>query len=139
MAVLTTERLSPFYGHNPARRTVPVRASVKIFKGAMVAIDSSGNAMPAGLLAGGSVRVIGVANATADNSSGAAGAIEVEVTSGVFKMVNNSGELVTRASVGAACFVLDDNTVSLTNGTSTRATAGIVQAVDSDGVRVYFA
>jgi hypothetical protein len=139
MPALTTERNSQFYGLNPARRTIPMRAGVKIFKGAMVAIDSSGNAMPAGLLAGGTVRVVGVANATFDNTSGAAGAVEVEATSGVFKMVNNSGELVTRASVGAACFVLDDNTVSLTNATSTRATAGIVQQVDSDGVRVYFA
>lgn len=139
MAALTQERLSSFYGVVPARRTVPMKAGVKIFQGAMVAIDSSGNAMPAGLLAGGSVRAIGVAAATFDNTGGAAGAIECEVLLGVFKLANNAGELVTRASVGALCYVLDDQTVSLTNGTNTRPNAGIVQHVDSDGVRVFFA
>jgi hypothetical protein len=139
MAVLTTERLTSFFGHYPARRTVGMRASVKIFQGAMVAIDSSGNAMPAGLLAAGSVRVIGVAAATYDNSAGAAGALECEVKVGEFKLVNNAGEPVTRALVGADCFVLDDQTVSLTSASSTRAVAGKVQSVDSDGVRVFFA
>ena len=139
MAVLTTERLSTAYTTYPARRTIPMRAAVRIFKGAMVAIDASGNAMPAGLLAGGSVRVVGVAVATFDNSTGAAAALEVEVLVGQFKFVNNPGELVVRASVGAACFVLDDQTVSLTSATSTRPTAGIVQHIDTDGVRVFFA
>lgn len=139
MTALAQERLTDFYGSYPARRTVDVKAATKIYSGAMVAIDSSGNAMPAGLLSGGSVRVIGVAAGTADNSAGAAGAIKVEVLVGQFKLINNPGELVTKASVGAQCFVLDDQTVSLTNGTSTRPPAGIVQQVDTDGVRVFFA
>lgn len=139
MPALTTERLSSFYGLGPAIKTIGMRAGVKIFKGAMVGIDSSGNAMPAGLLAGGTVRVVGVANATFDNTSGAAGAVEVEVTSGVWKFANLAADLIGRAAVGSNCFVVDDNTVSLTNGTNTRPVAGRVDRVDSDGVRVWFA
>src|SRR5688572_29036788 len=132
MAALTDVRLADFHGVTPARRTVPIRANVKIFKGALVAIDSSGNAMPAGLLVGGTVRCVGVASATCDNTGGAAGAMKVEVTVGVFKFVNHGADLVTNASVGTDCFVVDDQTVALTNGTSTRAPAGKVQSVDSD-------
>lgn len=139
MAALTVERLTDFFGSYPARRTIDVKASTKILKGAMVAIDSSGNAMPAGLLAGGTVRAVGVASATADNSAGAAGAIKVEVLVGEFKFLNHGADLVTKASVGADCFIVDDQTVALTNGTSTRAPCGKVQQVDSDGVRVFIA
>lgn len=140
MAALTQERLTDFFGFYPARRTLPMKAATKVFKGAMVAIDNAGNAMPAGLLAGGSVRVVGVANATSDNLAGAAGATKVEAAPGVFRFLNHAADLVTAADVGADCFVVDDNTVAKTSATSTRATAGKVQAIEPDGtVRVFIA
>lgn len=139
MAALTQERLPDFHGVTPSRRTIPMKAGVKIYKGALVAIDSSGNAMPAGLLAGGTVRCVGIASATFDNTGGAAGALKAEVQVGVFKFANHGADLVTAASVQTDCFVVDDQTVALTNGTSTRAPAGKVQQVDSDGVRVFIA
>lgn len=140
MAALTIERLTEFFGLYPGRRTVPVKASTKIYKGALVAIDSSGNAMPAGLLAGGTVRPVGVAAATFDNSAGAAGAIKAEVNPGIYKFNNSSaGDLITAADVGADCYIVDDNTVAKTSNTNTRAVAGKVQQVDTDGVRVLIA
>lgn len=139
MAAANQERLADFFGSYPARRTVPMKAATRIFKGCMVGIDSSGNALPAGLLAGGTVRVVGVANATCDNASGAAGAAKVECAPGIFLMNNQGGDLVTAADVGAVCYVADDNTVARTSATSTRAVAGVVQAVEADGrVRVFF-
>lgn len=136
---LTTERLTDFYGTIPARRTVDMAANVTIFKGAMVAINSAGNALPAGLLAGGSVRVVGVAAATRTNGATAA-ATQIEVSPGVFRFNNQAGDLVTKADVGAQCFVADDFVVARTNGTNTRPVAGIVQAVEPDGtVRVFIA
>jgi hypothetical protein len=138
MAALTQERLTSFYGSYPARRTVDMKAATTIYKGALVAIDSSGNAQPAGLLAGGSVRCVGVASATQANP-GAAAATQVEVQPGIYKFNNHGADLVTKASVGADCFVVDDNTVALTSGTNTRPVAGKVQSVDSDGVRVLIA
>src|SRR5262245_44570803 len=107
MAALTAERLTEFCGNYPVRRTIPMKASSKAFKGGMVAIDSSGNAMAAGLLAGGTVRVRGVAVATADNSAGAAGAIKVEAQAGVYRFLNHGADLVTAADVGTDCFVVD--------------------------------
>lgn len=140
MAALTQERLPDFYGTVPARRTLPMKAATKIYKGAMVAIDSSGNAQPAGLLAGGTVRTVGVAAATTDNSAGAAGAIKVECHPGVYRMNNHGADLVTAADVGADCYVVDDNTVAKTSATNTRAVAGKVQMVEADGtVRVFIA
>lgn len=38
--------------------------------------------------------------------------------------------------MGADCFIVDDQTVAKTNGTNTRSRAGIVAAVDADGVWV---
>lgn len=138
MAALTQERLTDFFATVPSRRTMPVKAATKIFKGAMVGVDSAGNAQPAGLLAGGTVRVRGVAQHTADNTSGAAGAIKVECAPGVFRFNNLGADLVVAADVGADCYVVDDNTVAKTSATNTRAVAGKVEAVEPDGtVRVY--
>ena len=41
-----------------------------------------------------------------------------------------------RELVGATVFLVDDNTVALTNGGGTRSVAGVVWQVDSDGVWV---
>lgn len=140
MTALAQERLTDFYGVTPARRTLPMKAASTAYKGGMVAIDSSGNAMAAGLLAGGTVRVVGVASATANNSGGAAGAIKVEAKVGVFRFANHGADLVVAADVGADCYVVDDQTVAKTSGTNTRAVAGKVQSVESDGtVRVFIA
>lgn len=136
MAALAQERNTDFFGSYPARKTLGMKAATTIFKGALVAIDSAGNAQPAGLLAGGSVRCVGVANFTRANP-GAAGVEKIDVLSGVFKFLNHGADLVTNASIGADCFVVDDQTVALTNGTSTRPVAGKVVMVEADGVRVY--
>lgn len=137
MTALAQERLTDNFGAYPSRRTIPMKAASKVYKGGMVAIDSSGNAMAAGLLAGGTVRVRGVASSTVDNSAGAAGALKVECQPGVFKFANHGADAVTAAMVGTDCYVLDDQTVAATSNTNTRAVAGVVEAVESDGVRVY--
>lgn len=132
MAALSQERLTPFFGQYPARKTIGMKASTKLYKGALGAIDASGNAQPATTTA---TRVVGVAMATADNSAGAANAIDAELTSGVFKFANKGGDLVTAAMVGADCYVEDDQTVRATAAGT--IVAGKVVRVDADGVRVY--
>lgn len=44
--------------------------------------------------------------------------------------------LVAQADVGADCYVVDDQTVARTSATNTRSRAGIVVAVEPDGVWV---
>lgn len=137
MAALTASKKVPQYGAgNPLvlGLSLPMKASTKIFNGGLVGIDSSGNAMPAGLLAGGTVRVLGVADAEVDNSSGAAAARSVPIRRGAFVFKNSTaGDAITKAEVGSAVYVVDDQTVAKTNGTSTRALAGICIGLDDNG------
>lgn len=113
---------------------LPVKASTKCYQGGLAVIDA-GYAAPGrtgtGLIA------VGRYEQTFDNSAGAAGAIKARVKQGMFKFANSSaGDLIAQASVGADCYIVDDQTVALTNGTSTRSRAGKIVAVDSDGVWV---
>lgn len=112
----------------------PVAASVKIHQGSLVALNA-GHAAP-GATATGRIAV-GRAETTADNTSGAAGAIAVPVKRGIFKFGNSSaGDLIAQANVGADCYIVDDQTVALTSATNTRSIAGKIVGVDSDGVWV---
>jgi len=116
-------------------REMPVKASTKIFQGALVAIDASGWALPAAAVA--AHKVIGRAEDTFDNSAGANGAINARVATGVFRWNNSaSGDLIARSDIGAACYVVDDNTVAKTSDTGARPVAGIIFDVDASGVWV---
>ena len=84
----------------------PVAADTWIFNGSMVALDASGNALPAAPT--GTV-MRGVALDEADNTGGAAGDITVETDRGPF-LVANDGSL-DRTDIGADVYVVDDNTV----------------------------
>lgn len=112
----------------------PVKASTKCYQGGL-AVLNAGYAAP-GTAATGLV-AIGRFEAEADNSAGAAGAIKASVKTGTFKFLNSSaGDLIAQADVGADCYIVDDQTVAKTNGSSSRSRAGVIVAVDSDGVWV---
>lgn len=120
------------------RLSVPVAASTKIYQGALVGLDSAGRAV-AGTSNATARSILGRAAALADNSSGAAAAISVEVDRGCFKFANSSStDALTSVDVGQPCYVVDDQTVARTPGTGTapRMVAGMVMGVDSDGVWV---
>lgn len=84
----------------------PVAAATRIFSGALVALDATGNAIPA-IPAAPVMR--GVALHEADNTLGAAGTASVETDRGPF-LVTNDGS-VDRSHIGGDVFVVDDNTV----------------------------
>lgn len=116
---------------------LPVAASKLIYQGALVASDASGNATPGATAT--TLKGAGRAEATVDNSAGSAGALSVEIKKGVFKFKNSaSGDLIARADIGNDCYIVDDETVAKTNGSSTRSVAGKVFDVDTDGVWVKF-
>lgn len=127
-------------GRNTHRRdgdilSLPVAAAVKIFEGSLVARDGSGDARPGRTAT--TDKGVGRAEALADNTSGAAGAITVQIRKGIFKFANSAaGDLIANVDIGNDCFIVDDQTVAKTNGTSTRSVAGKVFAVDTDGVWV---
>jgi hypothetical protein len=84
----------------------PVKAATRIFAGSMVAVDSTGYAVPAGNTAG--HKLVGVALEQANNSSGGNGDSYIRVrTAGVFGFGATS---ISQANVGADMYVVDDQT-----------------------------
>ena len=130
---LSTDRATPERdGHE---YSFGVAASTKIYAGALVALDSSGNATKGATATG--LRGIGRAEEQVDNSGGSAGDKTIRVRSGTFRFANSSaGDALARGDIGATCYIVDDQTVAKTNGTNTRSAAGKVVGVESDGVWV---
>jgi hypothetical protein len=108
---------------------LPVSASVVCYQGGL-AVLNGGYAEPGttatGLIAAGRFEE------TVSNASGADGAASVAVKEGDFWFANSaSTDLITQAEVGADCYIVDDQTVAKTNGTSTRSRAGKIVQVDA--------
>lgn len=104
-----------------------VKTGATIYAGALVAVDSTGYAVPASDAAG--LKVVGRAEHQA-----AAGQ-PVMVKRGVFLYNNKTGDKVTAAHIGGYCYAADDETVQGTANT-TEVVAGIVRGVTADGVYV---
>ncbi len=117
----------------------PVAAATKIFAGSIVCAQTGAAFLTKGATST-TLRGIGVAEETVDNSAGAAGALNVPYDrDGWFRFANSSaGDRITLADVGADCFIVDDQTVAKTNGTNTRSVAGKVRDVDASGVWIEF-
>ena len=105
-----------------------VAAGVKIYAGAMVAIDSLGYARPAAN--GTTSRSMGVAMATADNTTGLAGALTVVVRRSCFAMFTTDA---TVADIGKDCWAVDDQTVTKTLPTTNPCKAGVIVATELSG------
>lgn len=127
MAALTQDRNTPRRAGELV--ALPVAAATIIYAGGMVATDADGNAVPAANTAG--LVVVGRAEARADNSSGVAGALMVEVQTGLFAYAHVG---LTRADIGKLVYVADDQTVTLAVGN--RVVAGVLVDVDDDGAWV---
>jgi len=121
-------------GPIPARDSLPVVASDILYQGAMVCRNAAGDLVPAASIATLS-RVVGVMTATADNSAGAAGAINGEFDVGAFYFTN-SGTSITAAEIGQDCYAVDDESVHLIS-LGNRTLAGRILGVDATlGVKV---
>lgn len=135
MAALTDDRKTP--RRDGDILNISVAGSKRIYAGSIVARDANGYATPGA--ASTTLLGIGRAEAQADNSSGADGDISVDVRKGVFRYVNSAGgDEISNADIGSDCYMVDDQTVSKTDGTGTRSVAGRIFDVDPDGVWVKF-
>ncbi|OSC96070.1 hypothetical protein BZY60_000305 [Pseudomonas aeruginosa] len=113
----------------------PVAAATRIFAGSLVCLDASGNAVPGSTAT--TLKARGLAQEQVDNSAGAAGDLRIETRRGVFLFANSAAaDEITRADIGATAYIVDDQTVAKTDGTSTRSAAGTIRDVDSYGVWV---
>ncbi|HRD35075.1 MAG TPA: hypothetical protein PLR02_12550 [Rhodocyclaceae bacterium] len=130
MAALTQARNTPLkHGEIFA---FPVKANTTVHQGSLVVLDA-GYAAPGRV----ATALIAVGRAESTATAVAAGSAVVEVRRGIFKFGNSSaGDLIAQADVGADCWIVDDQTVAKTNGSSARSRAGKIAAVDADGVWV---
>lgn len=136
MTALTQNRNTP--RRETTRHTDPVAADVVIFAGALVALNAAGNAVPASTATGLVPR--GRANEHVDTTGLAAGALSVTSDVGVFRFANSAAaDEITRAHIGDVAYIVDDQTVALTDGTGTRSAAGTIRDVDAAGVWVEIA
>lgn len=134
MAALTGERRTA--QRDGTTLNLPVKAAVKCFAGGMAVFDQANGVVRPGVTATGQVP-LGRFKATVDNSAGSDGDLNAEVSVGVFRWLNSTaGDLIAADDIGKLCYVVDDQTVALTDGTSTRSVAGRIVDVDAEGVWV---
>lgn len=134
MTALATDRSTT--RADGAVNTYPVAAATLIYAGSIVCISTATNLATKGITAT-TLKAVGRALDRADNSAGAASAINVDCESGIFRFANSSaGDLIVLGDVGSDCFIVDDQTVAKTNGSSMRSRAGKVINVDAQGVFV---
>jgi hypothetical protein len=104
-----------------------LKAGAHIFKGALVALDSTGYAVPASDTAG--LVVMGIALEEADNSAGSDGDVIVRVQArGVFSLA--LGGTLDRTSIGRSVYVADDQTVAAVADVTNDIPAGRLEALD---------
>ncbi|WP_149589825.1 hypothetical protein [Tabrizicola flagellatus] len=133
MVALTQDRNTPRAEGD--ERTGLLGLNQAIFAGAILMRNASGDLIEGATATG----CYGVGMALERQASTAAGATAIRYRPGVFRFANSAaGDLITRADIGAVCYIVDDQTVAKTNGTNTRSPAGIVDSVDAQGVWVRF-
>jgi hypothetical protein len=128
-------------GRNTKRRAAELlsfpAAASKCLAGTIAVLNASGNA-EMGTTATSKIAV-GVFEETVDNSGGSAGDLLAPVRRGCFQFANSaSTDALANTDYGATCYIVDNQTVAKTDGSTTRSKAGIVRGVDSAGVWVEF-
>ena len=112
-------------------RALPLAANVVLYAGAIVSVDTAGDARPGRTST--TDKVIGYSERQVSNSGGSAGDKSTEgVSRGIIECENSGTDPVTVASIGRDCYLVDDQTVASTNGTNTRIRAGTFWGFDED-------
>ena len=133
MTALTKARNTP--QRDVATIEKGVAAAKTLHEGALICLSATGYLTPGATATG--LIALGRAEQTVDNSDGSAGDLTCRVRTGVFRWANSeSSDELTDAEIGDTCYVVDDQTVAKTSGSSTRSPAGIVVDVDAQGVWV---
>lgn len=133
MVVLTTDRNTPEKSN--LESTGLLGAAQSIFIGSILMRNAAGHLIK-GATAIGS---FGVGRAETRGASTTAGVTVQAYRPGIHRFANSAaGDLIATADIGTVCYIVDDQTVAKTNGTSTRSPAGVIDSVDAQGVWVRF-
>jgi hypothetical protein len=110
----------------------PVRSNTRIWKGALVCVDSTGYLVPASDAA--NLRFVGVAFESVDNTGGANGAKRCRVVKRGTFIYNRIGSY-TQADIGATVRAITDNEVAKTS-THNIVVGTVVELLDGNRVRI---
>ena len=131
MAALTSGRLTK--SRSGDRRNFPAAAGARLFTGGLAALTAAGFLVAAS--ADASLKVVGRSEGDVDNADGADGDIRGETELGIFAYDNSSAaDEIQISDIGSDAYVVDDQTVALTDGGGTRPVAGKIHDVDAAGV-----
>lgn len=136
MTALTKERDTT---RRDGHRSGLAMAAVKAFAGSLVCVDTATGYATKGATST-TLRALGVADQTFDNSAGVAGAMVLTYRrDGWHRFANSAaGDLIANIDIGTDCYIVDDQTVAKTSGSATRSIAGKVREVDAGGVWISF-
>lgn len=129
MSALTQERDTACRGGDSF--AYRVGGGKRIFAGALVVLRA-GYAEPGSAALG--LKAVGRAAETVDNTGGPAGAAVVLVERGIYLYFQDG--TITQADVGTPAYIVDDQTLAKGDGDGTRSVAGIIRAVEPNGVWV---
>ena len=123
----------PFQRWNPDTIPVPLAAGANIFYGTIVALNADGLGVPGAESAG--LIYAGAAKSSVDNSDGGDGDKVVHVQ----RSANNAIKWVNDGSIGQehllkVAYILDNQTVTATDGDGVRSAIGLVVRIEPDGV-----
>jgi hypothetical protein len=136
MAALTDDRNTQELASAFSMEHAPAVAasSTQFYKGGMLVLDQADGLVKKGVTGTG---LIALGRCEERVLTGAGNTRRVKCRSGIFKYNNSAAaDAIAADDIGKDCFIVDDNTVALTNGGATRSRAGEVYAVDADGVWV---
>lgn len=136
MTAVITERDTQ--RRNGDKAAYPVLAATKVLAGTLVALTAAGYAQGGAVAT--TLKAVGVADETVDNTAGASGDLKVPVRNdGWFRFANSAaGDLITIADIGTNAYIVDNQTVAKTDGVATRSIAGKIRDVDATGVWIEF-
>jgi hypothetical protein len=132
MAALSAARNTKESGNaGRSLHELPVDAGKVCHQGGIGCLDQADGLAKPGVTATTLVALGRIEN-TADNSGGADGAVKVLIKEGDFWWGNSaSSDAIAADDIGKTCYIVDDQTVALTDGTGTRSAAGKVVNVDA--------
>lgn len=108
-------------------------ANQVFYAGGVVVVKSDGFAYVG--ITGTGLKIPGVCAFDLDTTGLADGAKQVDLTGGTIGVFENSAsaDLIAEDDVGKRCYLVDDETVALTDGSTTRSDAGMIFDVDENG------
>ena len=135
MTALTKGRVTPEQVGD--HRDGGVADGETIYQGGIVARNAAGYLVAAATAVG--LVGVGRADEMAVNNSGSDGEVTLRYKRGCFRYANSAGaDEITTADIGEIAFIVDDQTVALTDDTGARSPAGTIDGVDGLGVWVRF-